>query len=183
MPAPICRPYRGPVRAILSRPYGYRSIIVAAVAAVVVASGCSSAGPTVPPANAPHPTIANVEHAAGVAFLVTATCHAVAPSYPSDPASSYLCHEQPKACDAPSDTEGVMGCWAIACSVELGLTTRAGNTLDFYLCWRYNPSCQSVTGGCPEPDYRCVTGRGSHLQVNPGREIAEGDTCPYADER
>ena len=37
-----------------------------------------------------------------------------------------------------------MGCWAIACSVELGLTTRAGNTLDFYLCWRYNPSCQSA---------------------------------------
>jgi hypothetical protein len=76
-----------------------------------------------------------------------------------------------------------MGCWAIACSVELGLTTRAGSTLDFYLCWRYNPSCQSVNGGCPEPDYRCVTGRGSHLQVNLGRDIAEGDTCPYADER
>ena len=76
-----------------------------------------------------------------------------------------------------------MGCWAIACSVELGLTSRAGDTLDFYLCWRYNPSCQSVTGGCPEPDYRCVTGRGGHLQVNLGRDIAEGDTCPYADER
>ena len=38
-----------------------------------------------------------------------------------------------------------MGCWAIACSVELGLTSRAGDTLDFYLCRRYNPSCQSVT--------------------------------------
>ncbi len=31
MPAPIRRPYRGPVRTILSRRYGYRIVIVAAV--------------------------------------------------------------------------------------------------------------------------------------------------------
>jgi hypothetical protein len=169
------------MRTIFGRRYEHRGVIRPAIVVVAaVLSGCSSAAPS-DSSSHPHPTIAKVERAAHVAFLVKATCRPTGPLYPGDTASWYNCREHPKACDAPSDTPGT-GCWAISCSVEVGLTARTGNTLDFYNCQRYDTGCE-VNGYCPDPLFVSVTGHGGHLKVDTIRSTAKGDTCPYWDER
>jgi hypothetical protein len=154
------------------------AVVVSATAAVAV--GCSSAG-GVAAGGSPHKRL--VEKAAGLAFHTHATC-----SGPSGPIGypAYTCQDHPRVCGI-SNNDGGTGCWQTTCDIELGVTTRSGDTEDFYYCER-SVRCMSFEGGCPA-EAVCVVGEGTSLAVDKTRTAAlpvngtgQEFSCPYHDE-
>jgi hypothetical protein len=154
------------------------AVVLAGIAAVAVPVGCS-ASPQGQPQGQPDERL--VEKAAGLAFGTSATCDG-----PGE-YDYYDCRDNPPVCGI-STNDGGTGCWQTKCDVAVGATTRDGDMADFYYCWRYVPTCQSVTGGCPG-DEICIVGHGSRLAIDGVRTAAlpynggNEPSCPYHDEQ
>lgn len=127
-------------------------IVVAAMTCVAFTVSCEAAGG----GSSPDRQRPLVEKAAGIAFGRPVSC-------------------------PDRDKYGGYLCGAITCSVTLGVTTRDGDTADFYYCVLGDPGCTSVNGGCSF-DEKCVVGHGKTMAVDGGR-VGGGDfSCPYHDE-
>lgn len=134
------------------------AVVLAGIAAIAVTVSCQSEGGGSPDTQRPL-----VEKAAGIAFGPPVHCPE------RDKYGSYLCG-------------------AVTCSVTLGVTTRDGDTADFYDCEFAQPGCTSVTGGCSS-DEKCVVGHGKSMAVDylrtgglPGNGGGLEFSCPYHDE-
>jgi hypothetical protein len=151
------------------------------IATAAVAVGCSSTASSVATGGSPDKQL--VERAAGLAFHTHATC-----SGPRGPIGypEYTCQDHPRICGV-SNNDGGTGCWRTTCDVRLGVTTRSGDTEDFYYCERA-VRCPSFEGGCSD-EAACVVGQGTSLAVDKTRTAAlpaNGTgvefSCPYHDE-
>ena len=150
-----------------------------ALSVIVLVAACSQSG--APPLQGGwiKPSIADVDHAARIAFSTRATCRERDDSIHDINESTYACTEHPRHCDAPGDSVGEFGCYVIDCNVYMAVALKGGKTIDFYNCDRYNGDCFSVTGGCPSPTYSCVTGQRHRLAVDPSRSTdANRTSCP-----
>jgi hypothetical protein len=159
--------------------FGLASVVLLGGAAC---SGTPPMGMTVP--GWPKPPPARVTAAVRLAYPTHATCREADEQYHDYDQSTWECTEHPRHCDAPGDTVGMPGCWAISCDVHMAVTSRIQGTLDFYNCHRYNGDCHNVVSGCPPGRYVCVDGRGRKLQVDPYRlqGAYDDDPCPFDNE-